>query len=77
MDIYHLKFQDVELGYVHQRWPDEKSTLMAPHRVGKTKERLLGMDILPLSPTPASASDTSAEANKFLSCDRGKAGIET
>lgn len=63
MEIYHLKFQDSELGYSHQRWPDKKSDLMADSRVGKTGERLLlGMDILPLSPILATAPDTWAEA---------------
>lgn len=64
MEIYHLKFQDLDLGYTHHRWPGKKSALTAASRVGKTREKLLlAMGILPLSPTLAAAPDTSAEAN--------------
>lgn len=56
MENYHLKYQDSELGYIYQRWPDKKSSLKAAIRVGKTRESmLLGMYILPLSPAFASA----------------------
>lgn len=73
MESYHLKYQDSELGYTYQRWPDKKSALKAAIRVGKTRESmLLGMYILPLPPTLVTAPDASAEA-EFPSHGRGKA----
>lgn len=73
MEIYHLKYQDSELGYTYQRWPDKKSVLKAAIRVGKTRESiLLGTYILPFPPTLATALDTSAEAKSFQAMAEGK-----
>lgn len=76
MENYHLKYQDSELGYTYQRWPDKKSSLKAAIRVGKTRESMvLGMYILPLSPALASAP--APQQKRFPGYGRGKAGIGT